>query len=69
VAFDQVQHARAVTPVPGGVGPMTIACLLANTVQAAKAISGCTPAESATDPFHDAPDRSLIYGTTESSAS
>jgi len=25
-----------VTPVPGGVGPMTIACLLANTVQAAK---------------------------------
>ena len=30
-------HARAVTPVPGGVGPMTIACLLANTVQAAKA--------------------------------
>lgn len=27
VAFDEVQHARAVTPVPGGVGPMTIACL------------------------------------------
>jgi methylenetetrahydrofolate dehydrogenase (NADP+)/methenyltetrahydrofolate cyclohydrolase len=68
VAFEEVQHARAVTPVPGGVGPMTIACLLANTVQAAKAISGCTPAESATDPFHDAPDRSLIYGTTEGSA-
>ncbi len=37
IAFDEVQHARAVTPVPGGVGPMTIACLLANTVQAAKA--------------------------------
>ena len=36
VAFDQVQHARAVTPVPGGVGPMTIACLLANTVTAAQ---------------------------------
>ena len=35
VAFDEVQHARAVTPVPGGVGPMTIACLLANTVKAA----------------------------------
>lgn len=27
--------ARAITPVPGGVGPMTIACLLKNTVQAA----------------------------------
>ena len=40
VAFDEVQHARAVTPVPGGVGPMTIACLLHNTVQAAKASDG-----------------------------
>jgi methylenetetrahydrofolate dehydrogenase (NADP+) / methenyltetrahydrofolate cyclohydrolase len=30
------QHARAITPVPGGVGPMTIACLLENTVEAAK---------------------------------
>jgi methylenetetrahydrofolate dehydrogenase (NADP+)/methenyltetrahydrofolate cyclohydrolase len=29
-----VQVARAVTPVPGGVGPMTIACLLANTLTA-----------------------------------
>ena len=29
VAFDEVQHARAITPVPGGVGPMTIACLRA----------------------------------------
>ena len=35
VAFEELQHARAVTPVPGGVGPMTIACLLANTVKAA----------------------------------
>ncbi len=32
--------AGAITPVPGGVGPMTIACLLANTVQAAKARRG-----------------------------
>lgn len=40
VAFDEVQHARAVTPVPGGVGPMTIACLLSNTVQAATAAIG-----------------------------
>lgn len=37
IAYDEVQHARGVTPVPGGVGPMTIACLLANTVQAARA--------------------------------
>jgi methylenetetrahydrofolate dehydrogenase (NADP+)/methenyltetrahydrofolate cyclohydrolase len=28
-------HAAAITPVPGGVGPMTIACLLENTVTAA----------------------------------
>ena len=32
--------AGAITPVPGGVGPMTIACLLRNTVQAACAIHG-----------------------------
>lgn len=37
IAFDDVQHAKAVTPVPGGVGPMTIARLLANTVNAARA--------------------------------
>jgi methylenetetrahydrofolate dehydrogenase (NADP+)/methenyltetrahydrofolate cyclohydrolase len=30
-------RARAITPVPGGVGPMTIACLLENTIQAATA--------------------------------
>ena len=32
--------AGAITPVPGGVGPMTIACLLVNTVRAACAIHG-----------------------------
>jgi methylenetetrahydrofolate dehydrogenase (NADP+)/methenyltetrahydrofolate cyclohydrolase len=64
VAFDEVQHAKAVTPVPGGVGPMTIACLLHNTVQAAKAQAE-GPAVEAFDPFHDAPDRSLIYGAGE----
>lgn len=32
--------AGAITPVPGGVGPMTIACLLQNTVTAAKRIAG-----------------------------
>ena len=36
VAFDEaVEHAGAITPVPGGVGPMTIACLLRNTLVAA----------------------------------
>ncbi|MBL6934998.1 MAG: bifunctional methylenetetrahydrofolate dehydrogenase/methenyltetrahydrofolate cyclohydrolase FolD [Alphaproteobacteria bacterium] len=36
VAFDEaVQVAGAITPVPGGVGPMTIACLLVNTLSAA----------------------------------
>jgi methylenetetrahydrofolate dehydrogenase (NADP+) / methenyltetrahydrofolate cyclohydrolase len=41
VAFDDVcAVAGAITPVPGGVGPMTIACLLANTVRAACAIHG-----------------------------
>lgn len=36
VDFDTVKEvAGAITPVPGGVGPMTIACLLANTVKAA----------------------------------
>ena len=61
VKFDEVQHARAITPVPGGVGPMTIACLLHNTVQAAQAIAAGAVADTS-DPFHDAPDRSLIYG-------
>jgi methylenetetrahydrofolate dehydrogenase (NADP+)/methenyltetrahydrofolate cyclohydrolase len=38
VAFDEATaHARAITPVPGGVGPMTIACLLQNTLKAANA--------------------------------
>lgn len=35
-----VKVAGAITPVPGGVGPMTIACLLANTVTAACRIHG-----------------------------
>src|SRR5213592_269295 len=40
VAFDEVaRKASAITPVPGGVGPMTIAMLMSNTVKAARAIS------------------------------
>jgi methylenetetrahydrofolate dehydrogenase (NADP+)/methenyltetrahydrofolate cyclohydrolase len=31
-----MEVAGAITPVPGGVGPMTIAMLLANTVEAAR---------------------------------
>lgn len=33
---DVAKLARAITPVPGGVGPMTIACLLRNTLKSAK---------------------------------
>ncbi|GGD56931.1 bifunctional methylenetetrahydrofolate dehydrogenase/methenyltetrahydrofolate cyclohydrolase FolD [Croceicoccus mobilis] len=41
VAFDEAMEvAAAVTPVPGGVGPMTIACLLHNTLAAAKRREG-----------------------------
>jgi methylenetetrahydrofolate dehydrogenase (NADP+) / methenyltetrahydrofolate cyclohydrolase len=41
VAYDEaLQVAGAVTPVPGGVGQMTVACLLVNTVRAACAIRG-----------------------------
>ena len=36
VAFDEAAEvAGAITPVPGGVGPMTVACLLRNTLIAA----------------------------------
>ena len=44
VAFNEaIEMAGAITPVPGGVGPMTIACLLANTLVAARAIAGLPP--------------------------
>ena len=40
VAFDEVSKvAKAVTPVPGGVGPMTIACLLKNTIDCFKRLN------------------------------
>ena len=46
VAFAEVCGvAGAITPVPGGVGPMTIACLLANTVKAACLLAGLPPPE------------------------
>ena len=38
VDFEQVKNkVKAITPVPGGVGPMTIACLLKNTLECFKA--------------------------------
>ncbi|MCD6248813.1 MAG: bifunctional methylenetetrahydrofolate dehydrogenase/methenyltetrahydrofolate cyclohydrolase FolD [candidate division Zixibacteria bacterium] len=41
VAFDEVaEKASFITPVPGGVGPMTIAMLISNTVTAAERLSG-----------------------------
>ena len=50
VAFDEVaRKAAAITPVPGGVGPMTIAMLMSNTVKAARQSlprSGALPATS-----------------------
>ncbi|MCP4327468.1 MAG: bifunctional methylenetetrahydrofolate dehydrogenase/methenyltetrahydrofolate cyclohydrolase FolD [Alphaproteobacteria bacterium] len=44
VAFDEaIEVAGAITPVPGGVGPMTIACLLVNTVTGACRQRGIAP--------------------------
>ena len=40
---EAIEVAGAITPVPGGVGPMTIACLLRNTVVAACRQNGQTP--------------------------
>lgn len=49
VHFDSAaQVAGAITPVPGGVGPMTIACLLANTVTAACRANGLPEPEGLT---------------------
>jgi len=46
VAFAEAcQVAGAITPVPGGVGPMTIACLLANTVRAVSLANGLSAPE------------------------
>ena len=40
VDFDQVsKRAKALTPVPGGVGPMTIACLIKNTIECFKRLN------------------------------
>jgi methylenetetrahydrofolate dehydrogenase (NADP+) / methenyltetrahydrofolate cyclohydrolase len=41
----EADHVRAITPVPGGVGPMTIACLLRNTLVAAHRRAGLADPE------------------------
>ena len=64
VAFEEVQHARAVTPVPGGVGPMTISCLLANTVQAAREQLEGTSSDGFDIDWDDLPDRTMFTGET-----
>ena len=69
IAFDEVQHARAVTPVPGGVGPMTISCLLANTVKAARGVLDGTHGDTFTIDWADLPDRSMIFGDEGKGAS
>lgn len=38
----EMGHAAAITPVPGGVGPITVACLLLNTISAAERAAGPT---------------------------
>ena len=51
VAFDEAsQVAGAITPVPGGVGPMTIACLLVNTLSAACRQHGLAEPPNPEDP-------------------
>ena len=46
VDFDEASEvAGAITPVPGGVGPMTVACLLRNTLVAACRQRGLEPPE------------------------
>lgn len=58
IAYDECQHAKAITPVPGGVGPMTIACLLANTVQVAERMAK-GESGSGSD-YADAPSRTMF---------
>ncbi|MEM8570930.1 MAG: bifunctional methylenetetrahydrofolate dehydrogenase/methenyltetrahydrofolate cyclohydrolase FolD [Pseudomonadota bacterium] len=50
VDFEAVRHvAGAISPVPGGVGPMTIACLLANTLTACRQQHGLSESPTAMD--------------------
>ena len=62
--IEDLKDARAVTPVPGGVGPMTISCLLANTVQAAREQLEGTSSDGFSIDWDDLPDRSMFTGAT-----
>lgn len=57
-------HAGWITPVPGGVGPMTIACLLENTLDAALARRGKAPLEpnGGVAEAHATPEQSYGHG-------
>ena len=55
VAFDDVREvASAITPVPGGVGPMTRALLMSNTLGAARALTADRAADRTIEPVADA---------------
>jgi methylenetetrahydrofolate dehydrogenase (NADP+)/methenyltetrahydrofolate cyclohydrolase len=49
---DAINVAGALTPVPGGVGPMTITMLMSNTVKAARLRRGSAPAAGSAAPGH-----------------
>ncbi len=52
VCFEEAcRRASAITPVPGGVGPMTIACLLENTLRAAKSSRRATGKRDEVEPY------------------
>jgi methylenetetrahydrofolate dehydrogenase (NADP+)/methenyltetrahydrofolate cyclohydrolase len=56
VAFSEaVEVAGAITPVPGGVGPMTVACLLKNTLKAAQDSPQDSPKDSPPGSAQDSP--------------
>ena len=45
-------HAACISPVPGGVGPMTVACLMINVVRGACLAEGCSLHQGLYDTFH-----------------
>ncbi len=54
VAFDEaLDHVAAITPVPRGVGPMTIAMLMSNTLTAARRLMGLSEEPPLFDALND----------------
>src|SRR5271170_2804268 len=64
---DAINTAGALTPVPGGVGPMTITMLMSNTIKAAKLRRGNSAAPAS--PAPDAQQNAATQNTTPSAAS